>query len=158
MHVISPTFSLIRTTKSAPFLFSPPEIHNHSIPSHGPFDMRGKGLTRIDVGRTVSRYVCADCRLISTTLRQSRWRPGAARPQELGSKTWIRGAKRKSTLTVKTVPQGSLPAKVAETVDESDGPAYPTVVQQARNNMRKFSHCVLLTRVGNFYEVFPIVY
>ena len=34
-----------------------------------------------------------------------------------------------------------------------DGLVYPTVVQQARNNMRQFDKCVLLTRVGNFYEV-----
>ncbi|KAI9748547.1 MAG: DNA mismatch repair ATPase msh1 [Lichina confinis] len=35
-----------------------------------------------------------------------------------------------------------------------DEPAYPTVVQQARKNMNTFEHCVLLTRVGNFYELY----
>ena len=34
------------------------------------------------------------------------------------------------------------------------GPAYPTVVLQARNNMRKYENCVLLTRVGSFYELY----
>lgn len=39
--------------------------------------------------------------------------------------------------------------------DSSDsGPAYPTVIMQARRNMHKFSNCVLLTRVGGFYELY----
>jgi len=33
-------------------------------------------------------------------------------------------------------------------------PAYPTVVLQARRNMDKFENCVLLTRVGGFYEMY----
>jgi len=37
---------------------------------------------------------------------------------------------------------------------DDDAPAYPTVVLQARNNMRKFENCVLLTRVGGFYELY----
>jgi hypothetical protein len=67
--------------------------------------------------------------------------------------TWIRGLKRKATIRVKDLPQGPLPTKAADTVVASDGPAYPTVIQQARNNMHKFAHCVVLTRVGSFYEV-----
>jgi hypothetical protein len=35
-----------------------------------------------------------------------------------------------------------------------DEPAYPTVVLQARRNMQKFDNCVLLTRVGGFYELY----
>jgi hypothetical protein len=35
----------------------------------------------------------------------------------------------------------------------NDVPQYPTVIQGARNNMVKFQNCVLLTRVGSFYEV-----
>ena len=31
---------------------------------------------------------------------------------------------------------------------------YPTVIQQARDNMNKFINCVLLTRVGGFYEIY----
>lgn len=37
---------------------------------------------------------------------------------------------------------------------EEEGPAYPTVVLQARRNMQKFENCVLLTRVGGFYELY----
>ena len=36
---------------------------------------------------------------------------------------------------------------------KNNGPVYPTVVQQALDNMRKFENCVLLTKVGSFYEV-----
>ncbi|KAF4342790.1 hypothetical protein FBEOM_3269 [Fusarium beomiforme] len=35
-----------------------------------------------------------------------------------------------------------------------DPPAYPTVLLQARQNMLKFDNCVLLTRVGGFYELY----
>ena len=42
----------------------------------------------------------------------------------------------------------------ASSEDSSTGPAYPTVVLQARRNMHKFSNCVLLTRVGGFYELY----
>ncbi|CAK7568265.1 MAG: MutS protein 1 [Sporothrix epigloea] len=38
--------------------------------------------------------------------------------------------------------------------DFPSGPAYPTVVMQARSNMHKFANCVLLTRVGGFYELY----
>jgi DNA mismatch repair ATPase MutS len=36
----------------------------------------------------------------------------------------------------------------------AEAPAYPTVVLQAQSNMRKFENCVLLTRVGGFYELY----
>ena len=36
---------------------------------------------------------------------------------------------------------------------ENENPVYPAMVQQAYDNMRKFDKCVLLTRVGSFYEV-----
>jgi hypothetical protein len=50
--------------------------------------------------------------------------------------------------------QGVLPNPDIDTpITVDEGPTYPTVMQQALNNMRKFSHCVLLTRVGSFYEV-----
>ncbi|KZF25941.1 hypothetical protein L228DRAFT_279203 [Xylona heveae TC161] len=39
-------------------------------------------------------------------------------------------------------------------VEDTELPRYPTVVQQAWNNMRKFENCVLLTRVGGFYELY----
>ena len=38
--------------------------------------------------------------------------------------------------------------------EEEAAPAYPTVVLQARRNMARFDNCVLLTRVGSFYELY----
>lgn len=84
------------------------------------------------------------------------WQPARLRQHlyaEAPSKSCFRGAKTRTTLKVKDLPQGALPASLPDLIDEDDGPAYPTVVQQARNNMKKFDHCVVLTRVGNFYEV-----
>ncbi|CAK7203665.1 MutS protein 1 [Sporothrix eucalyptigena] len=43
---------------------------------------------------------------------------------------------------------------VSEGAFTDSGPAYPTVVLQARRNMHKFANCVLLTRVGGFYELY----
>jgi hypothetical protein len=58
-----------------------------------------------------------------------------------------------STVTVKRLPQGALPKREDGETDAVEEPQYPTVIQQALNNMRKFSHCILITRVGSFYEV-----
>ncbi|KAL1393912.1 muts domain V-domain-containing protein [Phyllosticta capitalensis] len=67
----------------------------------------------------------------------------------------IRG-KRTTTLKAKQLPQGPIASDAAplDNLDDDAGPAYPTVLQQVRNNMRKFPHCVILTRVGNFYELY----
>lgn len=55
-------------------------------------------------------------------------------------------------MKVEDLPQGSIPLDAVPL--EDDAPAYPTVVLQARVNMRKFENCVLLTRVGGFYELY----
>jgi|SRR5579862_676808 len=62
-----------------------------------------------------------------------------------------RGAKSSSRVKLADLPQGSI---AIEPLPQDEGkPAYPTVLQQARSNMNKFENCVLLTRVGSFYEV-----
>jgi hypothetical protein len=63
-----------------------------------------------------------------------------------------RGKKTKSSVKLDDLPQGVLPLEPLPL--EGDVPAYPTVVLQARSNMRKFENCVLLTRVGGFYELY----
>ncbi|KAF9879861.1 MutS domain V [Colletotrichum karsti] len=65
---------------------------------------------------------------------------------------FARGKKTKSTLKLDDLPQGLLPLDPRPMQDE--GPAYPTVILQARRNMQKFDNCVLLTRVGGFYELY----
>ncbi len=72
----------------------------------------------------------------------------------IAPKIHYRGAISRAILSLDDLPQNTFTAerKISETEDV--GPAYPTVVQQARNNMRKFDKCVLLTRVGSFYELY----
>lgn len=63
-----------------------------------------------------------------------------------------RGAKTQTKVKLKDLPQGVVKLDTYE--DGVDNvPQYPTVVQGHRNNMQKFSNCVILTRVGGFYEV-----
>ncbi|OHF01405.1 MutS domain V [Colletotrichum orchidophilum] len=74
-----------------------------------------------------------------------------------GGRSWhlsvsARGKKTKSTVKLDDLPQGVLPLDPCPVQDE--GPTYPTVVLQARRNMQKFDNCVLLTRVGGFYELY----
>ncbi|KAF2099790.1 DNA mismatch repair protein muts [Rhizodiscina lignyota] len=71
-----------------------------------------------------------------------------------GSTTWIRGAKTKTSVKITPLHQGALPQGTPVAVEREDGPAYPAVIQGARNNMKKFAHCVVLTRVGGFYELY----
>ncbi|KAF2869468.1 muts domain V-domain-containing protein [Massariosphaeria phaeospora] len=69
--------------------------------------------------------------------------------------TQVRGAKRVATADLDDIPQGAIDAGVGKLpVLEDSEPEYPPLLQQVRNNMLKFSHCVLLTRVGGFYELY----
>jgi hypothetical protein len=64
-------------------------------------------------------------------------------------------SKLKSTVNLDNVdelPQGLIPLEPLP-IEETE-PTLPTVLLQARNNMRKFENCVLLTRVGGFYELY----
>lgn len=61
----------------------------------------------------------------------------------------VRGAKRSSKLKLEELPQGTLPLDPLPSEIE---PTYPPVIQQARANMNRFPHCVVITRVGGFYE------
>lgn len=64
-----------------------------------------------------------------------------------------RGAKTKSAAKLKDLVQGPLQPKESLAPLVNDAPQYPTVILGAKYNMQKFKDCVLLTRVGNFYEV-----
>ena len=64
-----------------------------------------------------------------------------------------RGAKTKASLKVQDLPQGVIGKNPLPELESDDAPQYPAVVQGAKNNMIKFTDCVVLTRVGNFYEV-----
>lgn len=59
-----------------------------------------------------------------------------------------------TSLDLKDLPQGLLPCTPVSVASQDEAPTYPTVVLQAQTNMRKFENCVLLTRVGGFYELY----
>ena len=88
-----------------------------------------------------------------------------------------RGKKTRTTVKLEDLPQGMVepPSALSETSSSSaqkqsqkqkqklqplppleleEEPSYPVVVLQARRNMQKFDNCVLLTRVGGFYELY----
>lgn len=64
-----------------------------------------------------------------------------------------RGVKTRASIQLNDLAGSSKQSQhdIAERVEKP--PAYPAVVSQARDNMRKYENCVLLTRVGSFYEV-----
>lgn len=67
----------------------------------------------------------------------------------------VRGKKTRSTVKLSDLPQGAIPLPDLPAEEGEDAaPVYPTVIQQARRNMHKFDNCVLLTRVGGFYELY----
>ena len=65
----------------------------------------------------------------------------------------IRGAKTQVTKKLKELAQGAIQADPLPVIEAENATQYPTVIQGVRNNMVKFSNCVVITRVGNFYEV-----
>ena len=58
---------------------------------------------------------------------------------------------------MKDLPQGALklePYDDSPNDDDNDAPPrFPAVLQGHLHNMQKFKNCVVLTRVGGFYEV-----
>ncbi|KAK7987972.1 hypothetical protein PG989_008287 [Apiospora arundinis] len=94
-------------------------------------------------------------------------RPQLPQISRLGTTIQARGKKKTTTVNLADLPQGPLipPSPRPESTpsgsgddgvvaEEDEVPAYPTVVLQARRNMQKFENCVLLTRVGGFYELY----
>ncbi|KAF2858740.1 DNA mismatch repair protein Msh1 [Piedraia hortae CBS 480.64] len=63
-----------------------------------------------------------------------------------------RGAKRRTVLKASSLPLGALAP--LQPVDAAEAKTYPTVLQQHLNNVRKYQDCVVLTRVGDFYEMY----
>ncbi|EEY18646.1 DNA mismatch repair protein mutS [Verticillium alfalfae VaMs.102] len=112
-------------------------------------------------------------RLLSASLHHGRCAPAYTMGRRVSGwhlQMTTRGKKTKTTVRLEDLPQGVIsfeppplvstngPAQqqaAAEAApDSDDGPAYPTVLLQARRNMQRFDNCVLLTRVGGFYELY----
>ena len=104
----------------------------------------------------------ADVRLLESILNAARVpaRPQAT-PQWRSPKQFIaqcmrRGAKTTIRKRVKDLQQGAIqvePLPEFEDDQRSQQAQYPPVLQGVRENMIKFPNCVVITRVGNFYEV-----
>ncbi|KAH6606585.1 dna mismatch repair [Trichoderma cornu-damae] len=82
--------------------------------------------------------------------------PGAACILRFATASHLQANVRRSRTTVNLcdLPQGKIVAEPPSLEENQHAPAYPTVVLQARRNMDKFEKCVLLTRVGGFYEIY----
>lgn len=101
-----------------------------------------------------------DVRLVSSIVRVYHALPGnsTVSPKALSrcrppATPWSRGAKTKATKKLKELHQGPIAVDRLPDLEADDAPQYPTVIQGAKHNMMRFKNCVLITRVGNFYEV-----
>ncbi|GLI80516.1 MutS protein 1 [Penicillium ochrochloron] len=105
----------------------------------------------VDRVPVIASFQCHVHRTICHHARRSSLRPRV--PAVLPPVEQYRGAKTKATVKLKALPQGVVKLEAYDDgVD--DAPRYPTVVQGHRNNMQKFKNCVILTRVGGFYELY----
>lgn len=113
---------------------------------------------------TIGRAACKNIEvnrlsLVKRTNRVSSGRfdhqssPKAWSPLSLPLVHW-RGAKTKTVIKANDLPQGGLPPLPPDPSDDVPTKAYPPVLQQHLNNIRKFPECVILTRVGDFYELY----
>lgn len=98
----------------------------------------------------------SSCRLIQRSFHVL-CKPSAFRKHASPRHPWRsqnRGAKRSSTANLLDIelPQGVIPLDPLPLEESTQ--TLPTVLQQAKNNIRKFENCVLLTRVGGFYELY----
>lgn len=104
-------------------------------------------------------FLKAQCRSLNIkSLRIRRYSSVSCTPASFRRPSpWLhyqrREARTKATVTVRDLPLGSAQNDLTAQEETDDSPLYPTVIQQAWNNMRKFENCVLLTRMGGFYEV-----
>jgi len=64
-----------------------------------------------------------------------------------------RAKKTKASVTLDDLPQGLIPLEPLRLENDVKKPL-PQVVRQARSNMQRFENCVVLTRVGGFYELY----
>jgi DNA mismatch repair ATPase MutS len=101
----------------------------------------------------LSESIVASVRLAQRSPATRRWRL----PREFISQCMRRGAKTTTRRKIKDLQQGAIqgePLPEFEEEDVSQQAQYPSVLQGVRDNMVKFPNCVVITRVGNFYELY----
>jgi hypothetical protein len=109
-------------------------------------------LQNTSVCSKLTRHACSYA-LATPYLSSTRpWHASRASSPRCHQVAQTRGAKTQVTLNLDDIPQGVIKSKSLPVQDDGE-PEYPPLLQQVRNNMLKFSHCVIVTRVGGFYEV-----
>lgn len=113
--------------------------------------MSVRGVSRLATCRTIptrwtSSRQCGACSLQPTWLVQT---TSISLPQ-----LHARGAKTKTVIKARDLPQGALPPLPKDESDGTPARTYPVTLQQHLNNIRKFKDCIVLTRVGDFYEMY----
>lgn len=99
------------------------------------------------------RLTVAQCRHLHFPARNSPlFQHGTLTLTRLACQGQSRGKKTKASVKLDDLPQGLIPSEPLPL--EDDTPQLPTVLQQHRSNMTKFQNCVVLTRVGGFYELY----
>jgi hypothetical protein len=110
------------------------------------------------IGQIASRRRFSCQTPLPTPLRVNPLLSHVAKPHKALTRLWglspRRGKKTKSSVSLDDLPQGLVSREPLSLEVGVEAPAYPTVVLQAQSNMRKFENCVLLTRVGGFYELY----
>ena len=101
--------------------------------------------TRLTSSSLLSRIVLSQPGLLAQPAALPSHSSSITRPQNRGKKT-------KSSITLDPSPQIVTALHPLPSNDEE--PEYPVVVAQALSHMRKFHNCVVLTRVGGFYELY----
>lgn len=149
---------LARQAVTATGVYKSVDFHHHHCCNHRTMRINGFFWLSQLIPSCRSSHILRPhrCRVHRTICHHAR-RPalrvvGASAPAHVESR---RGAKKQSTVKLKDIPlpQGALKLESYNDGTDEDAPRYPTVVQGHRNNMQKFRNCVVLTRIGGFYEV-----
>ncbi|VUC28401.1 unnamed protein product [Clonostachys rosea] len=113
-------------------------------------------MIRASAGRVRHNLISPACQGLTARGRALRWPVchslSSARNPFLAIHS--RGKKTKTVVQISDLPQGVINSELKPVEETQDEPSYPTVVLQAKRNMEKFDNCVLLTRVGGFYELY----
>ena len=89
-------------------------------------------------------------------LRASPWQPPSSRRLLLRTlcSTATQRAKTRSTLSLKALAQKPVILSAHQEDVVGRGGRYPAVIQEAYDNIQRFENCVVLTKVGGFYELY----
>lgn len=115
---------------------------------------KGEGRDRL-VGKSRQKATFRKTTLVLDDLPLDRVASSPPRGTDAEKKLRKKRESKKASLSLEDLPQGLVSSpSLLELQPQDETPQYPTVVLQAKRNMQKFDNCVLLTRVGGFYELY----